>query len=221
MYFKLSSSQKHDLIDLPETGMGYQIIEAVKSETYQIERFVILNSEIAIEMNGHEGDHIRKVIKEGISKVKASANLIALSSLTVLNKYQFRNYLSDPKSDIEQGALDNPIESADGNEMFVRLSAFADDKRIDKVNRCLRPGSFTTTFGDYSQCVSIDDDPVERYALPNNDEVKFAFYIQPLINDILQRGRVQPAYLKRGGGKEVYFAKGTAKGTFKQQTPYN
>lgn len=62
--------------------------------------------------------------------------------------------------------------------------------------------------------------PVDWYALPNNDEIKFAFYIQPLISDTLQRGRVQPAYGKGGGGKEVYFAKGTAKGTFKKQTPY-
>jgi len=60
--------------------------------------------------------------------VKASANLIILNSLTVLNERQFRNYLSEPKSNNEKGALDNPIESADGNEMFVRLSAFEDDK---------------------------------------------------------------------------------------------
>jgi hypothetical protein len=56
--------------------------------------------------------------------------------------------------------------------------------------------------------------------LPNNDEIKFAFYFQPLIIDTLQRGKVQPAYGKRGNGKEVYFANGTAMGTFKTQTPY-
>jgi hypothetical protein len=31
---------------------------------------------------------------------------------------------------------------------------------------------------------------------------------------------VQPAYGKRGGGKEAYFANGTASGTFIKQTPY-
>lgn len=220
MYYKLSSSQEFDLLNLPESGMGYQIIDAVKAGTYRREKFVILNSEIAIEMNGYEDGYVRKIINEGISKVKASANLITLNSLTVLNERQFRNYLSEPKNDNEKGALDNPIESANGNEMFVRLSAFDDDKRVDKVNRCLRPGSYTTTFEDYFQCVYTDDDPIERYALPNNEEIKFAFNIQPLISDTLQRGRVQPANGKRGGGKEAYFAKGTAKGTFKNQTPY-
>lgn len=104
--------------------------------------------------------------------------------------------------------------------MFVRLSAFDDDKRVDKINNRLRPGSFTTTFRDYETCRGLNDDPVERYALPNNDEIKFVFYIQPVAKDTLQRGRVQPANGKRGGGKEVYFANGTAIGTFKLQTAY-
>ena len=220
MLFKLNSSQENDLLNLPETGMGYQIVDAIKSGTYQREKFIILNSEIAIEMNGYEGDHIRKVINEGISKVKASANLVTLNSLAVLSERQVRNYLSEPKNESEKGALDNPVESANGNEMFVRLSAFDDDKRIDKVNRCLRPGSFTTTEVDYIVCKFMDDNPVERYALPNNDEIKFAFYIQPEMSETLQRGRVQPAYSKRGGGIEAYFAKGASYGTFKNQTPY-
>lgn len=41
MYFRLSSSQEIDLLNLPETGMGYQIIDAVKSGTYKREKFVV------------------------------------------------------------------------------------------------------------------------------------------------------------------------------------
>jgi hypothetical protein len=144
-----------------------------------------------------------------------------LNSITVLNEKQIRNQVNESKNEKEKGALDNPKEYANGEEIFVRLSAFDDDKRIDKINKCLRPGSFTTTEDDYIVCKYMDDDPIERYALPNNDEIKFAFYIQPIKSDTLQRGRVQPANGKRGGGKEAYFANGTAKGTFKNQTPYN
>ena len=220
MYYRLTDSQENEFLRLPETGMGYQIIEAAKTGSYSREKYIVLNSEIAIEMNGYEGDHIRKVINEGISKAKASATTITLSSFSVLNERQLRNYLSEPKNDNEKGAIDNPVESADGSEMFVRLSAFDNDKRIDKVNKCLRPGSFTTTFKDYFFCVYNDDNPVERYALPSNDEIKFAFFIQPLNGDRLQRGRVQPANGKRGGGEEAYFADGTSNGTYKLQTPY-
>jgi hypothetical protein len=73
---------------------------------------------------------------------------------------------------------------------------------------------------DYLKCKKINDDPVERYALPSNDEIKFAFHIQPVKTDTLQRGTVQPANNKRGGGKEAYFDKGTASGTFLKQTAY-
>lgn len=89
MYFRLSLSQKSDLLNRPETGMGYQIIDAIKSGTYRREKYIILNSEIAVEMNGYEGDYIRLVINEGISKVKASADLITLNFLDVLSERQF------------------------------------------------------------------------------------------------------------------------------------
>ena len=73
---------------------------------------------------------------------------------------------------------------------------------------------------DYFKCKSTNDDPVERYALPSNDKIKFTFHIQPVKTNTLQRGTVQPANGKQGGGKEAYFAKGTAAGTFLKQTPY-
>jgi len=220
MYFRLNRSQEIDLLNQPETGMGYQIVEASNPESYARGHFLILNSEIVIEMNGFEDRYIRKVINEGIFSIKARSELITLNAMKVLNEKQFRNQTNEPKNENEKGALDNPKESANGTEIFVRLSAFDDDNRIDKVNNCLRPGSFTTTQFDYILCKYTDDDPVERYALPTNDEIKFAFFIKPANSDTLQRGRVQSANGKRGGGQEVYFEKGTASGTFFNQTPY-
>ena len=52
----------------------------------------------------------------------------------------------------------------------------------------------------------------------SNDEIKWEFYIQPLKTDTLQRGIVQPANEKQGGGEEAYFANGTSLGTYKGQT---
>ena len=127
MYFKLSASQENDLLNRPETGMGYQVVEASKAGSYTREKFLVLNSEVVIEMDTSTNDNVRKV---------------------------------------------------------------------------------------------INDSPVERYALPYNDEIKFAFHVQPKKTDTLQRGTVQPANGKRGGGEEAYFAKGTAAGTFIKQTSY-
>jgi hypothetical protein len=220
MYYKLNTAQESEMLSKPETGMGYQVVEASKAGNYSREKFLVLNSELVIEMNGYESDHVRKIVNEGIYSVKAGANIITLNSISVLSEKQFRNVLNESKNENERGAIDNPVESADGIEVFVRLSAFEDDRRIDKINRCLRPGSYTTTMDDYLTCKATKDDPVERYALPNNDEIKFAFHIKPERTDILQRGTVQPANNKRGGGKEAYFANGTLKGTFIKQTPY-
>jgi hypothetical protein len=220
MYFKLNASQEDYLLKQPETGMGYQIVEASKSGSYSREKFLILNSEVVIEMNKYTNDNVRMVINEGTASIKAKAGLITLTGISVFNEKQFRNVVNEAKNEDERGAIENPVVNADGDEIFVRLSAFDKDRRVDKMKMCLLPGSYTKTEEDYMSCKTSKDDPVERYALPNNDDVKHAFYIQPLKTDSLQRGKVQPANGKRGGGKEVYFAKGTAAGTFLKQIPY-
>lgn len=207
MYFKLNAAQENELLRQPETGMGYQIIEASKAGSYVREKFLVLNSEVIIELNGYESDNVRKVVKEGILSIKASADYITLNSISVLNEKQFRSVVNESKNEKERGAIDNPVENATGEEIFVRLSAFDDDKRIYKTNKCLRAGSYTTTMDDYLKCKSTNGDPVERYALPNNYNIKFAFHIQPKKIDALQRGIVQKANGKRGGGKEAYFPK--------------
>jgi len=220
MYYRLSLSQENDLLDQPETGMGYQVVEARKAGSYVRKKFLVLNSEIVIEINAYINENVRKVVNEGIYSIKGSAEFITLNAISVLNEKQFRNLVNESKNESERGAIDNSVINANGEEIFVRLSAFENDKRIDKTNRCLRPGSFTTTMEDYVKCKTSNDDPVERYALPNNDVIKFAFHIKPMKTDTLQRGIVQPANEKSGGGIETYFENGTAKGTFLGQTLY-
>ena len=86
MYYKLSASQENDLLKLPETGIGYQVIEATKSGSFNREKFLVLNSEVVIEMNGNEADFVRKVIIEGIMAFKANAIVITLNSISVFSK---------------------------------------------------------------------------------------------------------------------------------------
>ncbi len=52
------------------------------------------------------------------------------------------------------------------------------------------------------------------HAWPNELPIEYAFYIQPKSTDILQRGNVKADFNKKGGGREVYFEKGTSKPTF-------
>lgn len=223
MPFKLNQELENYLLHQPETGMGYQIINAKRDKKYFTEKFLILNSEVVIEMNSSRiviNENINKVIKEGISMFKFRANIISLNSISVLNEKQLKNIVGEPKNENERGAIENPIIHATGDEIFIRLSAFEKDRRIDKIKKCLLAGTYTTTMEDYLNCKNTIADPIERYALPSNVIIKYAFHIQPLKSDTLQTGIVQPANEKRGGGKETYFAKGTAEGTFQKQTTY-
>src|SRR6266404_8266987 len=124
MYFKLNFSQENDLLRQPETGMGYQVIEASRAGSYTKENFLVLNSEVVIEMNGYESDNVRKVMRAGIASVKMSADYITLNVISVFNKNKFRSAVNETKSEKEKGAIDNPVENANGEEVFVRLSAF-------------------------------------------------------------------------------------------------
>jgi len=119
-----------------------------------------------------------------------------------------------------KGAVDSPKEVADGKELFVRLSSYENDKRIDFINKKLKPGTFATTNDDYNVCVRTSDDPIDRYALPNDETIKWAFCIQPKKDDILQRGIVQPAFSHDGGGIEVFFEYGTSEKTYLDKRPY-
>jgi len=112
------------------------------------------------------------------------------------------------------GAVESPKEYANGKEIFVRVSAYENDRRIDFIKKCLLEGTFTTTHQDYLNCVMYHDDPVDRYALPNDEIIKWAFYILPKTNDMLQRGIVQPAFGHQGGGIEAFFEKGTHDNTY-------
>jgi hypothetical protein len=220
MYYRLSADDERKFLNLPETGMGYQIAEAYRRGGYSKEKFLILNSEIVIEINRDQSQSVENVISEGILSIKINASIINPNGIKILNELEFSGSVNESSNGKERGAIENPVENANGKEVFVRLSAFDNDLRIDKIYNCLRPGSYTTTMEDYMKCKVKPDAPIERYSLPNNDRIKFAFHIIPIIIDTLQRGMVQPANGKSGGGIEAYFAKGTAIGTYKKQTPY-
>jgi hypothetical protein len=216
MYYRLTKFQEEEFLRLPETGMGYQIVEATKAGTYSREKFIVINSEIVIEMNGMEEFMTTMVLLKGRKECQRSSDFIQLNSVQLIDNKQFRDRVNEH----EKGALDNPVDNANGEEIFIRLSAFDIDRRVDKENNCLIPGSFTITSVDYFTCKYSKYDPVERYALPCNNTIKYAYYIRPVKTDMVQRGTVQPANGQRGGGKESFFANGTAKGTFYKQTRY-
>ena len=220
MILKLLPNQQLELKSMPETGMGYQLIQARFKGEYSAKEFIVLNEELIVENNYRRKDYLKEIFAKGFNFSVRNSAYTELRDIKLINETKSFNAFKE--SDGEAGpAKENPnVSYPDGKTYYVRLSAYDDDRRIDKQNNCLLPGSFTTTKKDYESCVNDKDDPVERYALPNEEKIEWAFHILPDTKDGYKFGIVKPEFGKRGGGKECYFENGTSFGTFKKQTEY-
>lgn len=240
MIYKGYSSDTQKLLSLPETGMGYQIVEAkVIGRSYK-DKFIVYNSELFVDLDTRFSSYKKQILQKSFSAVlnEARTILIETSSISPLSKkdiapltksvFAQTRLLSESEKRNKHryqggsGAKDNPKQKANGRDIFVRLSVYEDDHRIDFVNKKLKDGAYTTTERDYLDCVGNNDDPVDRYALPYEDgeTVNWAFYIKPKEGDIFQQGIVQPAFERQGGGIEAYFEYGTSNNTYLERRPY-
>ena len=231
MIYRADQFTQQTLLSKPETGMSYQFIEA-RDNRGNNKIFVAYNAEIIVDFDKDFKMWRDQLKKEKYDNIRLNADMFELStqpihvlsksSLHILSsRANLRDLLPPLDSAIkykrqlrDREAKDAPKEYANGEEMFVRLSAFENDKRIDFKNKRLLSGSYTTTTSDYITCLETNDDPIDRYALPNNDPIQWAFFIKPAKNDSLQRGVVAPNFGKAGGGIEVYFENGTSNGTY-------
>ena len=219
MIRRITASQVDELLKLPESGMGYQFIEAETGIHNVKSKFLVLNAEIIIDDSSLILNEVKTVFKSGYRLSVNMANDVQLKNIRLVENLS--NYsLKSQVATAQTGAIHNKKEIANGYDVFTRLSAYDDDKRIDKSNKKLLPESFTTTQTDYNYCKSNGLNPVERYALPNDEEIKWAFHIRPRYGDILQRGIVEPANNQPGGGVEDYFENGTSNLTVLEQTAY-
>lgn len=219
MIFKISLEQQEELKNMPETGMGYQLVGAKFAGEYFSKEFIALNSELLIENDYLSKTNLREIFAKGFNLSARVAIIKSLKEIKLIDKRDSQNLVKEG-SNYKSSAKDNPVIYPDGNNYFVRLSAYDNDKRIDKKNNCLLQGSYTTIKKDYEICVKSNDKPIERYALPNDEKISWAFHIKPKTKDGYRFGTVQPAFGKTGGGEECFFENGTSFGTFNKQTTY-
>jgi hypothetical protein len=108
-------------------------------------------------------------------------------------------------------ATDGEARGTAPGDVFMRFTAYSNDRRITP-EKGLLPGTYATTEED-SRAVATGEQAVERYALPNPAPAVYRFRIDPTAGTQHQAGIVQPAYGHAGGGVEVLFTVGTARGT--------
>ena len=208
---KVSDDIQKKLLSLPESGMGFQVVDATFSD-YSRKECVILNATIAEPTNNRSVQSIMESISmEEASRVYkyASASKEIIDVSLKADKGIFKAYTIKEAN----GADKHPEERTKRDEEFVRFARFENDMRIDQINKRALPGTYATTRADATYCLSSRTDPVARYALPGTMKVKYAFYIKPLENTLIKRGTVEPANNQPGGGAEVVFTKGTDNNT--------
>lgn len=77
-YYKLTGQQETFLLNQPETGMGYQIVDAIRQGYYVKETYLALNSQILIKMDRSLNENIHFLFKNGIDYFKEHADQITL-----------------------------------------------------------------------------------------------------------------------------------------------
>src|SRR3989338_6493743 len=210
MPYMLTASQINELIAQPETGMGYQYVEATMS-TDDYLKGVVLNGEVFIPetkigeimgqrflpysaiLNGAEKPgYIRKI------------NVIGRSFLHLgENRY--------PAKSVPAPASQASILQTKKDEIFKRYSPYKNDRRVTE-ERGLLSGTYATTEED-TNYVGTGTDAARRYALPSDEPAIYVFTIQPPEKTRVRVGVVEPANGKPGGGVEVLFEDGSPKKT--------
>ncbi|MCX6232968.1 MAG: hypothetical protein NTZ33_15670 [Bacteroidetes bacterium] len=228
MIFKAQPQFSKSLLVLPESGMGYQIIDAKRYDKSTTDRFIVYNSELIVEYDNYFNNYKRQIMLEGYTKMFNSSNILNLefpvlinrSSLSSIRIFSESNMNTKGRSNDKRGAIENNPVYVKSSENFVRLSAYQDDKRIDYIRKRIIDGTFTTTNEDYLNCKMYNDDPIDRYALPNEESIKWVFYINPKSIDRYRPGVVQAANNHNGGGIEALFDNGTSDNTYIERKPY-
>jgi hypothetical protein len=203
-----------NLLSQPESGMGYQIVEATLADN-KTKRGVAYNAELLLF--DEEPRSLMQTASYSAILESAKSSAGEIKSLRVIPRPATRTLTSSVRESTgDYGkkagpAKDAPREKTKAGEVFKRFSAYKNDNRV-LADGSLRPGTYATTEED-AKNVKTGAEAVARYALPNPAPASYVFTIRPHKDTVLQRGIVEPAYGQPGGGVEVIFTDGTQPNT--------
>lgn len=201
---KLAASQTSDLLRQPESGMGYQVVEATLSDD-KTKRGVAYNAELLLfeEAPHHVDLKLLESARSAAGEIKA-LRVLPRATVTTLSARESSGAAVQKKAG---PAKDGPKEKTKADEVFKRFSAYPNDRRVASDGSLLA-GTYATTEED-AKNVKTGKDAVARYALPNSAPASNVFTIRPNKDTDIQRGIVEPAFGQPGGGVEVIFTNGT------------
>lgn len=210
MPINLTASLTKRLLEQPESGMGYQMVQVKTTNQWLTKEAVVFNAEMLFYLEEKE----LKILSESESfdLIKKYASLSTdIVDITVKSKISFKKFANIQESDSTKGADNAPVESIGLANIFKRFTGFVNDNRMN-TDRSLKPGTYATTELD-AKNVRIRIDAIKRYALPKENTAKYVFTIEPIQGTKIQKGIVQPNFNQPGGGIEILFVNGTTTST--------
>jgi hypothetical protein len=207
---KLNEGQTRELLAQPETGMGYQLVDATLSDNTTV-RGVAYNAEL-LSLDNEPRVSVPTPYRTLLESAKSASGRI--KSLRVIPRAGSTTFSMARESSAAKPAgpaKDAADEKTTAGEVFKRFSAYQSDRRV-LPDGSLDKGSFATTEDD-ARNVKTGADAVVRYALPNPSPASYRFTIRPDARTVLKKGVAAPAYGQPGGGVEVIFSNGTQPNT--------
>lgn len=211
MMLRLTDAFVRDLLALPESGMGYQLVAATMKDN-AMKRAVAYNAEllvfddeprVGLSFKAHEA--LLRDARNSEGEIK-SLRLVTKSAASAAVHER-----SAAKPAAPTPAADAPLEATKAGEVFKRFSAYMNDRRV-LPDKSLSPGSYATTEAD-AKNVRTGAEAVARYSLPDPKPASYVVTVRPQAATPIRTGTVAPAFGQSGGGVEVIFPVGTQPAT--------
>lgn len=201
--YRVPERVSEGLIELPESGMGYQLVR-VASKT-DGRRFVILNAEWAIVAGTDwrpvedadtwpfgDYDHSRG------ARVRIHGPVDGMNAPFAIGEAApFPYELGELKVESH-----GSFPAVSGDQVFYRYSAFANDRRLRSEAGVIPAGTYLTSHRD-THFAESGLGAVARYALPNPAPAIFRFAIGVPAGTVLMCGTASPSFGQSGGGVEL------------------
>lgn len=215
-FWNLRSEQVETLVAQPETGMGFQVVEAKPFYTREPTAWLVFNAEIALSFErgelqrwlesrtGFSPEALRS-LAEDIGDIPRELTVTASRAGVELTASPYgatQSIAPNPLSLVKKGF-------AQANAGYCRFSPFPNDRRVDPITGAFKPGTYATTLTDAPMAPS-GFAAVGRYALPNVAPASFVHTLLCANGVIVHSGTVAPAYGQAGGGVEVFFPQGAS-----------
>jgi hypothetical protein len=205
-----------DLINLPETGMGFQIVEArIWGATKPLLVFnaseAIDISQLGLEM-GQEPD---AVLKNGLRIINAMQTGIVQTMIMAPGPTGF-NLLNSriPLVAAAAAAAKGPVAALPSslvktvtltaNRVFHRFSAYNPDRRVNPTTGNFVAGTYAAPASEVPY-VPTGFVAVGRFALPLNLPASHHYEVEAPVGTLVHFGTVAPAFGQAGGGVEAFF----------------